>query len=422
MSALAQKLLQGLSGGTWLTRERLVGYAAILLFYEMLLAIYAVALSNGLVTAHKPVSMDFVSFYAAGELANAGTPSLAYDQAAHYAAEQRAEGPGISYNYFYYPPVFLMLCALLARLPYMVAYFIFEALTLLVCIFVARRIVKETDWRVLVPLVAFPAVFWTIMLGQNSFLTAALFGAATLLIDRRPVAAGLLFGALAYKPHFGILIPIALAAHGNWRAFIAAGASVAGLGILSIAAFGWGTWSAFLAAAAGSQSVYAGGAIDTIGLATPFGAVMTMGGGLTLAYAVQGISAAAAMAWVALVWRRGLSLPVRAATLLAATPLAVPVFLYYDLVLGAIAMAWLVVAARKDGFLPWEKSALAAIYLATLFTGSTNMTPRLLLPPLVALALFAMTVARARYELAQRGRETQTQIAPVSGMLNISRH
>jgi hypothetical protein len=59
-------------------------------------------------------------------------------------------------------------------------------------------------------------------LRQNSLLTAALFGAATLFVDRRPSVAGVLFGALCYEPPFGLLVPVALAAQKNWRAFAAA--------------------------------------------------------------------------------------------------------------------------------------------------------------------------------------------------------
>lgn len=405
MSDLAQTLLRGLSSGAWLTRERVLGYAAILLGYELIAAAYFFALAHGLIAGlDRPVSMDFVSFYAAGDLANAGTPALVYDQAAHYAAEQRAESPEIPYNYFYYPPIYLLLCALLAQLPYTIAYVVLEVLTLLICVLVVRRIAKETHWTLLVPLLAFPAVFWTVGLGQNAFLTAAVFGAATLLVDRRPILAGLLFGALAYKPHLGILIPIALAAGGHWRAFAAAGTTVLGLVVLSIASFGWETWSAFLAAAPGSHDVYGGGKLDTLGLATPFGAVLALGGAVTLAYAVQALATTAAIGWVVLVWRRGLSLPVRAATLLAATPLAVPALFYYDLVLGGIAMAWLISRARETGFLPWEKTALAVVYLATLFTGYTNITPRVMIPPLVAVGFFAVSAYRARHELAERKR------------------
>jgi hypothetical protein len=83
-----------------------------------------------------PTSTDFVSFYAAGALADAGTPELAYDQAAHDLAEQRAAAPSIEYRFFYYPPVFLLLCAALARLPYLAAFVVFEAATLALCLIV----------------------------------------------------------------------------------------------------------------------------------------------------------------------------------------------------------------------------------------------------------------------------------------------
>ena len=48
--------------------------------------------------------------------------------------------------------------------------------------------------------------------GQNGFLTAALLGGALHWLDRRPWLAGVLIGCLAYKPQFGVLIPVALLA------------------------------------------------------------------------------------------------------------------------------------------------------------------------------------------------------------------
>src|SRR5690606_32081673 len=74
-----------------------------------------------------------------------------------------------------------------------------------------RPIVRRT-WLLLA--VAFPAVLINFGHGQNGFLSAALFGAALVVLPRRPVLAGLLFAALAYKPQFGIAIPFALLAAG----------------------------------------------------------------------------------------------------------------------------------------------------------------------------------------------------------------
>src|SRR6516162_9969424 len=226
-------------------------YCAILFAIEVSCFLFLVAGTHGLIVPlDAPTSTDFVSFYAAGSLADAGTPELAYDQAAHNAAEEQATAPGVEYRFFYYPPVFLLLCALLARLPYLVAFLVFEVATLAVYLIVMSRILVQRSFAALVPVLAFPAVFWTLGLGQNAFLTAGLFGAGTLCIDRRPITAGLLFGALCYKPHFGLLVPIALAAGGHWRAFAAAFASAATLCLFSLMLFGWATWHDFLSAAA----------------------------------------------------------------------------------------------------------------------------------------------------------------------------
>ena len=225
--------------------------------------------------AGKRTSTDFVSFYAAGSLANAGSPELAYDQSAHYAAEENASQSGIVYNYFYYPPPFLLLCSAFARLPYLAAFIGFEALSLALYVLIMRRILRDRGWETLVPILAFPPVLWTIGIGQNGFLTAGLFGVATLLVDRRPFGAGL-FGALICKPHFALLVP-ALAAGGRWRAFCGALVCAVGLFPLSLVIFGWQTWHAFLFAAAGSGNVYASGRIPFGGFVTPFGGAMVLG-------------------------------------------------------------------------------------------------------------------------------------------------
>src|SRR5271167_2104947 len=255
--------------GAALDRNRVLTYCRILLAVETALFLFLVAGTHGLIVPlAEPTSTDFVSFYAAGALADSGAPELAYDQAAHDAAEQRATAAGIEYRFFYYPPVFLLLCAALARLPYLAAFLVFEAATLALCLIVMRAILAERDWSAIIPVLAFPAAFWTLGLGQNAFLTAALFGAGTLWIDRRPILAGFCFGALCYKPHFALLVPVALLAGHHWRALAASLGSAAALGGLSVIAFGWQTWQGFVAAAAGSHATYASGRINFGGLIT----------------------------------------------------------------------------------------------------------------------------------------------------------
>ncbi len=80
-------------------------------------------------------------------------------------------------------------------------------------------------------------------------------GAALLLLDRRPWLAGMLIGLLVYKPQFGLLIPLVLAASGRWRSFAAAALTVLVLTLIVTLAFGPEVWSAFFASTKFTRTV-----------------------------------------------------------------------------------------------------------------------------------------------------------------------
>jgi alpha-1,2-mannosyltransferase len=402
-ASAAARLFQQVRSGAWLDRHRIRAYGAILLVLEVAAFLFLIAGTHGLIVPpEEPTTTDFVSFYAAGDLANAGTPQLAYDQTAHLAAEEHASEPGIRYQFFYYPPVYLLLCALLALLPYLPAFIAFEAATLALFLAVVRRILGERGWGSVIPLLAFPAVFWTLGLGQNAFLTAAIFGAATWLIERRPFTAGLLFGALCYKPHFGILVPVALLAGNHWRAIGGAAVSSLGLTAASIAFFGIDTWRDFLMIAISSPGTYENGRIELAGIISPFAALRVIGIDTSLAYLLQLGATLAAALFVAYLWRQRASLPIRAAALIAATLVAVPVILLYDLMLALLAMAWLAHAARRTGFLPWEKVTFVILFLAALVTLSTGRFLHVPLALIADVALLAVIATRAVNEFERR--------------------
>ncbi len=377
----------------WLTRERVIAWATMLSLTELGLFAFCVAGTHGLIVPlGHPTSTDFVSFHAAGALADAGTPWLAYDRAAHQAAEQAAIGVATAYNYFYYPPVFLLLCAPLARLPYLVAFIVFQVAGA-VAFWAAARLIR----RDLPPAVflAFPGLWWAIGMGQNALLTAALFAAGTAWTDRRPWLAGLCFGALCYKPHLGLLIPVALIAGGHWRAVLgAAGAALTLIGS-SVALFGIATWEAFLRAAAASSDVYAGHAIFMSGLTSPYGALLAIGFTRETAIVTQAGVMLLAAASVALVWRPAARapLPVRAATLLAATPLAVPVLMFYDLMLVFVALLWLSRVPPAEAPGAWRAAVTAVVFLAPLLAG--NLSSEIPWPVAFAIAslAFGLTLA-----------------------------
>jgi len=405
--ACGTRIYELIRSGDWLDRARILACARILFVVEVAAFLFLIAGTHGwIVPLDHPLTTDFASFYAAGDLANAGNPALAYDQAAHFAAEQRVTEPGIQYQFFFYPPVFLLICALLARLPYLAAFVVFEAASLALYLVVTRRILDEPGRAALLPMLAFPAVFWTVGLGQNALLTAALFGAGILLIDRRPVWAGVLFGALCYKPHLALLIPVALIAGRRWQAFAAASVTVAALVLGSAGLFGWETWQAYLGVAADSHATYELGRINLAGMISPFAAARLAGFDIGIAYAIQGLATLAAAVLVAFVWWRDQSLELRGASLAAATLIAVPVVLLYDFMLAAVAAAFLIRAARRTGFLPWEKTALALVFVLPLLTLGIGQGWHVPVGPLASLLLLAMTLARVNRVASGRTRAT----------------
>jgi hypothetical protein len=384
------------SAACLLTRTRVAAGCRILLVVEFAFFIFVVAGTYGLIVPlAKPSSTDFISFYAAGTLAEAGTPELAYDHQAHYAVEERVAQPGIDYNFFYYPPVFLLLCSVLARLPYLVAFAAFVAATLVLYMVVTTSIIGTATTADLVTVLAFPPVFWTIGFGQNAFLTAALFGAATLFTDRRPLLAGLLYGGLCYKPHFALLVPVALIAGRCWRALAATIGSALGLASISLLVFGWPTWHAYLLAAAGSHAVYESGRVAFAGFVTPFGGAMLSGGSRATAYAVQAGAALAAATLVAVVWYRRRSLPVRAASLAAATLVAVPLAIVYDLMLASIAGLWLLRSDNGVRLPDWARWGLAGLFVLSLSPRSLSEHWHVPVGAFITTALFALVVGVA---------------------------
>jgi hypothetical protein len=114
--------------------------------------------------------------------------------------------------------------------------------------------------------------------------------------------------------------------------------SVAALALVSLAAFGSDTWHDFFVTAGAAHALYETDWAPFYAFANPYGAVRQLGGSVPFAYALQGLTTLFAAALVVVVWRRALPLPTRAAVLAAATPIAVPVSLYQDLMLDAIAM------------------------------------------------------------------------------------
>jgi hypothetical protein len=125
-------------------------------------------------------------------------------------------------------------------------------------IFVVRRAVGAPHSWLLV--LGFPALWWSALDGQNSFLTAGIVGVAVIAWrGDRKVLAGVVLGLLVIKPHLAVGLAIVLLAARAWRTLLAAAATaVAGL-VVSILVFGWATLPAWLASLSDASTLVAEG-------------------------------------------------------------------------------------------------------------------------------------------------------------------
>ena len=214
------------------------------------------------------------------------------------------------------------------------------------------------------------------------------------LLDRR-AAAGILLGLLSYKPQIWVLVPLALLAARQWRAFAWMTATVAMLSLASLAVFGPGFWFAFLEAAreAGSERVV-NEMFERIfmHMTTLLAAARILGLPPALAGAIQLAGAALAVAAVWFAFRRQGTSDARTAVLVTATFLVSPYTLNYDLLLlmpAAVALF----RRRGRGLLSLERLVYLALWLIPTFGMILN---RLDLPvmPLIVLLFGAIAWAR----------------------------
>jgi glycosyl transferase family 87 len=366
---------------------RLGAWLRVLAGITAALTVCLVVMSSGGVDPWgKPLGTDFTSFYAASWLARAGVSLSVYDISAHRTAEMTIFGREFGHAQFLYPPIYLLVCLPFAFLTYFQALVLWLLSTFIAYYKVVRRIAG--DELPTLALVMFTGVFVNLGHGQNAFLTTALFGGAWLALEQRPILAGVLIGALAFKPQIGLAIPVALVAAGQWRTIAAAAATVAGLCLLVTVEFGLEIWPAYFSILPHASAVLSEDLVGAHKMQSVYAAVRLLGGSDNAASIIQMIVAVAALSVLFRAVRMAAS-PVRASLLLAvpATFLSSPFLLDYDLTLLAIPLAWLAREGRSSGFNPGEKLIALLAFVLPLVSRGIAQSLSLPLAPIVILLL-----------------------------------
>jgi len=369
------RLLLALRSGDFITRER------IRIWCIALLTAYTASLVYLFATAHgandyqgRPLGTDFSNVYVAGQSALHGDAASPFNPAEQYKHEQALFGAKTPFFGWHYPPFFLLIAAPLAAFPYLSALLIWQLATFCPYLASIRALLRKfaepqvfTDNLWMLVAVAFPAVFMNITHGHNGFLSAALMAGGLVCLECKPVLAGVLFGLMAYKPQFGLMLPIALIAGGHWRTMAAAACTICGLAAITTIVFGPQVWPAFLDSMSFTRTVILeeGGA-GFFKIQSAFAWVRMWDGSVALAYAVQGLVTIGAAFLLFRLWRTDAPFARKGAALCLAALLATPYSFDYDMMALAPAIALMVSEGVHRGFRSYERVALAGLWLMPL--------------------------------------------------------
>jgi hypothetical protein len=348
---------------------------AIFMAYLLTVAVIHVEGRHAAERGETPLLTDFTSLYAASLLvrnqaaADLYRPremyraSLSAAQAAYDGKLTEKQARAIGFHPWMYPPTFILLALPLAYLPYFVAWAAWLALTSIPYLLAMRMILKDQSFWLIA--MAAPPVFFNIMYGQTGFLIAGLIALGLAWLQKRPVLAGICIGLASVKPHFGILIPLALICGGYWKTFAAATLTVIGTVLLSLLLLGADPWYGFIGTAVFNLQGFEHDAYKWGAMTTVLSALHQTGLGMAIAWKGQLAAALVAALIVCRCWWWSPARPVQpgleAAILCSATLLAVPMAYLYDLMLLVPALAWLWQDMQERGYRPWELLGLVAV-------------------------------------------------------------
>lgn len=268
-----------------------------------------------------PKGIDFVSFWSAGRMVDAGNPVGAYNIVAHRQLELEA-APDTGLMPFPYPPAFLLLVAPFALFSFPVAFILWDLLTGCFYLFAGRRV---APW---VYILANPPVLVAVLMGQSSLLTAGILILGLMSIASLPFTAGAILGLLIIKPHLALMLPVAMLAGGHWRVIVGAVCSVAVCLLTPLLLLGPDPYRGFFEILPTYLQFMQHGSWNWSELASPFALMRYFGAATSVALGVQIVAAIGAAAITGVAWFRGWEEKV--AILGAASLLASPYLFTYD--------------------------------------------------------------------------------------------
>lgn len=379
---------------------------------------------------------DFLPAYVAGHFARTGEYSKMYDRVAFSAMQTRIiEEAGLDMDGRYgaglNPPHFALMFAPLSALPYRAAAAVWCALNVLFAgasiLLLARMLPPVPSLRGLVPLLVLASMPFCQAMGhqQNTLLSLLLLTTAvTCWRAGWPFAAGAVAGLLFYKPQLAAVVSLVLVLDLGWRAALGLGVVGALTVLVTVVGmpgaleqylhtlplnvdwiqnklrYNWGRQATFL----GFWRLLIQG--REVGPIAPV---------VRLLWASSALAVAAALA---VAWWRGAARDRLISAAVACTPLLIPYFMDYDLLLLATPAVLLAADLCRREAAAWTRAdrwtlrAWVALYAwSYLNPGLSGMLGVSLSVPLLA-AVAAGLVARCGRNDEQRNEPPELEPAP----------
>lgn len=346
------------------------------------------------VTGHQ-YGRDFLNVWAGPRIAAQSGIMALFDYEAYYRALERLYGAAVPFHNWSYPPHLLLFLPPFAAPPYIPALILWTLLGFaLYAGVVLTRLPAAARTAGLVFLLLAPSSIINSVTGQNGFFTAALFLGGLMLLDRRPVVAGVLFGLLTVKPQLGLLLAPALLAIGAWRSIVSAILTATALVGTSVLLWGIEPWLGWLTQASRYQQWLLTNNFDgfyTYMMPSIFAAARLIGLPVAAAAAVQAAVAVVVVAVTVVAFRRTRDTAARALLLGCGTLLVSPYAFNYDMTLLTAALLWTLapMACVADR----DRQILGAAWLLPIAIMPLHIVG-VPVAPLVLGGLFVLAVAR----------------------------
>lgn len=396
-------------------RLHVVAVAAIFLFSSLgVMVMQFAGTKDYIMPAGSIIGGDYVAFRAAAKAAVAGEAAATYEEK-NFEAMLKSEAPpqkryGLTWQY---PPTYYFVLLPLAFLGFGAGYALWSGLSATAFFATMQRSGVAPFYLLLI--LSAPSTTHAFITGQNGFLTASLFAVAALFPDRRPILAGLAAAALTVKPQLGLLIPIAFAAGGCWRACFIAAIGAALLAGASVLAFGADSWAAFVEGARATSENFSNGRLPLYKMTTAFAALRLAGAPDIVAYSVYFALASAAALFVALAWRGTKEKDLRAAALAAGVFIVAPYGFFYELVILALPAALIAMRAERTGWLRGERAMLFLVYFLPLFLPGDAKRAGLSLGFAITALLAVVVVRRVVHDAPEAFTFASARLRPQSG-------